>query len=238
MAPAWLSQLWWRAAGRGQKRSSLMLDALLDAGNVAFTGALAVMLLIAAVEGIGVLLGASVSEHLDANLEVDATEAIVSPFRKALAWLRVGQVPVLMLLVAFLTIFGLGGLVLQTVVMGVFGRNLSSAIAVPVMFVGSLLPLRAAGGAIARVIPMDETDAVTEDSFIGSVATITLGTARRGEPAEAKLRDVHGHTHYVMVEPDDPRASFAAPLEVLIVRRIDNRFAVVDLAGELIEDTT
>ena len=224
-----------------------MIDALLHAGNVAFTGALAVMLLIAAVEGVGALLGTSISEHLrsllpetdlNANLEIDASEAIVSPFRKALAWLRVGQVPVLMLLVAFLTIFGLGGLVLQSVVMEVLGRYLPSGIAVPVAFAGSLLPLRAAGGVIARVIPMDETDAVTEDSFIGSVATITLGTARRGEPAEAKLRDVHGHTHYVMVEPDDPQASFAAPKEVLIVRRLNNRFAVIDLAREMIEDTT
>ena len=85
-----------------------MIDALLHAGNVAFTGALAVMLLIAAVEGVGALLGTSISEHLrsllpetdlNANLEIDASEAIVSPFRKALAWLRVGQVPVLMLLV-------------------------------------------------------------------------------------------------------------------------------------------
>ena len=224
-----------------------MIDALLHAGNVAFTGALAVMLLIAAVEGVGALLGTSISEHLrsllpetdlNANLEIDASEAIVSPFRKALAWLRVGQVPVLMLLVAFLTIFGLGGLVLQSVVMEVLGRYLPSGIAVPVAFAGSLLPLRAAGGVIARVIPLDETDAVTEDSFIGSVATITLGTARRGEPAEAKLRDVHGHTHYVMVEPDDPQASFAAPKEVLIVRRLNNRFAVIDLAREMIEDTT
>ena len=224
-----------------------MIDALLHAGNVAFTGALAVMLLIAAVEGVGALLGTSISEHLrsllpetdlNANLEIDASEAIVSPFRKALAWLHVGQVPVLMLLVAFLTIFGLGGLVLQSVVMEVLGRYLPSGIAVPVAFAGSLLPLRAAGGVIARVIPMDETDAVTEASFIGSVATITLGTARRGEPAEAKLRDVHGHTHYVMVEPDDPQASFAAPKEVLIVRRLNNRFAVIDLAREMIEDTT
>jgi hypothetical protein len=224
-----------------------MIDALLSPGNVAFTGAIAVMLLIAAVEGVGALLGTSISEHLrsllpetdlNANLEIDASEAIVSPFRKALAWLRVGQVPVLMLLVAFLTIFGLGGLVLQSVVMEVLGRYLPSGIAVPMAFAGSLLPLRAAGGVIARVIPLDETDAVTEDSFIGSVATITLGTARRGEPAEAKLRDARGQTHYVMVEPDDPQASFAAPMEVLIIRRMNNRFAVIDFAGEMIEDTT
>ena len=224
-----------------------MIDALLHAANVAFTGALAAMLLIAAVEGVGALIGASVSEHLqsllpetdwDANLEIDASEAIVAPLKKALAWLRVGQVPVLMLLVAFLTIFGLGGLVLQRLVMGAFGGYLPSAIAVPVVLAGSLLALRAVGGAIAHVIPMDETDAVTEDSFIGSVATITLGTARRGEPAEAKLRDARGQTHYVMVEPDDPQASFAAPMEVLIIRRMNNRFAVIDFAGEMIEDTT
>ena len=223
-----------------------MVETLLHAGNVAFTAALGVMLLVAAVEGVGALLGASVSEHLqallpntdlDASLELDASEAIVTPFAKALAWLRVGQVPVLMLLVAFLTIFGLGGLLLQRLAMGALGGYLPPTIAVPVVLAGSLPAMRAVGGVIARIVPMDETDAVTVDSFIGSVATITLGTARHGEPAEAKLRDVHGHTHYVMVEPDDPRASFSASTEVLIIRRLNNRFAVIDFAGEMIEDS-
>ena len=94
-----------------------------------------------------------------------------------------------MLLVAFLTIFGLGGIVLQGLVKGIFGSYLPSWIAVPVVSVGSLLLLRAVGGVLSRVIPMEETDAVTEDSFVGLVATITLGTARQGEPAQAKLRD-------------------------------------------------
>ena len=94
-----------------------------------------------------------------------------------------------MLLVAFLTIFGLGRTgAAQSLVMSVFGRYLPSGIAVTAVFAGSLLPLRAVGGVITRVIPMEETDAVTEDSFIGSVATITLGTgaarpARRGQAA-------------------------------------------------------
>ena len=192
-----------------------MIDALLSPGNVAFTGAIAVMLLIAAVEGVGVLIGASVSEHLqsllpdtDANAGIDVSEAALGPFTKALGWLRIGKIPVLMLLVAFLTIFGLGGIVLQGLVKGAFGSYLPSWIAVPVVSAGSLLLLRAVGGVLSRVIPMEETDAVTEDSFVGLVATITLGTARLGEPAQAKLRDAHGHTHYVMVEPDDPQDAF------------------------------
>ena len=224
-----------------------MIDALLNAGNIAFSGALAVMLLIAAVEGVGALIGASVSEHLqsllpdtdvDANAGIDVSEAALGPFTKALGWLRVGKIPVLMLLVAFLTIFGLGGIVLQSLVKGAFGSYLPSWIAVPAVSVGSLLLLRAVGGVLSRVIPMEETDAVTEDSFVGLVATITLGTARRGEPAEAKLRDAHGHTHYVMVEPDDPQDAFAASKEVLIIRRMNDRFAVVDYQTELLKGST
>ena len=179
-----------------------MIDALLDPGNIVFTGSLAVMLLIAAVEGVGALIGASVSEHLqsllpdtDAGAEIDVSEAALGPFTRALGWLQVGKVPLLMLLVAFLTIFGLGGIVLQTVVKGIFGSYLPPWIAVPAVSVGSLLLLRAASAVLTRVIPMEETDAVTEESFVGMVATITLGTARHGEPAQAKLRDAHGHTH-------------------------------------------
>ena len=222
-----------------------MIDALLSPGNVAFTGAIAVMLLIATVEGVGVLIGASVSEHLqsllpdtDANAGIDVSEAALGPFTKALGWLRIGKIPVLMLLVAFLTIFGLGGIVLQGLVKGAFGSYLPSWIAVPVVSAGSLLLLRAVGGVLSRVIPMEETDAVTEDSFVGLVATITLGTARLGEPAQAKLRDAHGHTHYVMVEPDDPQDAFAASEEVLIIRRMNDRFAVVGYESEVLKGAT
>ena len=222
-----------------------MIDALLDAGNIAFTGSLAVMLLIAAVEGVGALIGASVSEHLqsllpdtDASAEIDLSEAALGPFTRALGWLQVGKVPLLMLLVAFLTIFGLGGIVLQGLVKGIFGSYLPSWIAVPAVAAGSLLLLRAAGGVLSRVIPMEETDAVTEDSFVGLVATVTLGTARQGEPAQAKLRDAHRHTHYVMVEPDDPLAAFAASEEVLIIRRMNDRFAVVGYESEVLKGAT
>ena len=53
-------------------------------------------------------------------------------------------------------------------------------------------------------------------TFIGKVATITRGVARVGIPAEAKLRDTHGQMHYVLVEPDNPDASFEQGHEVLL----------------------
>ena len=222
-----------------------MIDALLSPGNVAFTGAIAVMLLIAALEGVGALIGASVSEHLqsllpdtDASAEIDVSEAALGPFTRALGWLQVGKVPLLMLLVAFLTIFGLGGIVLQGLVKGIFGSYLPSWIAVPTVSAGSLLLLRAVGGVLSRVIPMEETDAVTEDSFVGLVATITLGTRGQGEPRAGEaarptwpypLR--HGGT-------DDPQDAFPASEEVLIIRRMNDRFAVVGYESEVLKGAT
>jgi hypothetical protein len=69
------------------------------------------------------------------------------------------------------------------------------------------------------VIPKDETEVVSENSFIGRVAVITLGEALRGKPAEAKLTDQFGQDHYLMVEPDQEIETFPQGTEVLIVRR-------------------
>ena len=38
-----------------------------------------------------------------------------------------------------------------------------------------------------------------------------------------------------MVEPDDPQAAYPASEEVLIVRRMDDRFAVVGYENELLK---
>jgi hypothetical protein len=73
-------------------------------------------------------------------------------------------------------------------------------------------------------VPRDETTAVSEDSLVGRVAVITLGVASSAAPAEGRVRDEHGQTHYVMVEPDIAGESFSAGSEVLLVKRAGARF--------------
>ena len=55
----------------------------------------------------------------------------------------------------------------------------------------------------------------------------TVRTLRHGEPAQAKLRDEHGQTHYVMVEPGDPFETFVQGTPVLLVQKNGARFAAV-----------
>ena len=54
---------------------------------------------------------------------------------------------------------------------------------------------------------------------VGDSGTIVLGEARRGAPAQARVRDAHGRTHYLMVEPDLDDEVFDEGAQILIVRK-------------------
>ena len=203
---------------------------LLTAGeNLPFTVAIFVMLAIAVAEGAALLLGFGLSETIDALLpEVDLDVGLnpdgASAFTRLLGWLHVGKVPVLMILIVFLTAFGLIGLVVQTVFNGVFGTFLPGWMAaIPVFFL-ALPVVRGGAGLLALILPGDETDAVSEETFVGRTATITLGSARLGSPAEAKLTDEHGYTHYLMLEPDREGVTFEQGTDVLITENMGGSF--------------
>ena len=56
---------------------------------------------------------------------------------------------------------------------------------------------------------------------------ITLGAAQTGSPAEGRLTDEHGQSHYVMVEPDVEGERFEQGTHVLLVRMDGARFRVI-----------
>jgi hypothetical protein len=93
-------------------------------------------------------------------------------------------------------------------------------LSIPIAAVAGLPIVRILGAGIARLVPSDESFAVTLDSLVGRVATVLGGTARNGYPAEAKVLNQHGQTLYVMVEPDTAGAIFEAGASVLLVRQI------------------
>jgi membrane protein implicated in regulation of membrane protease activity len=189
-----------------------MLEIIAAPANLPFSVALLVMLMIGAVEALG--LGAS-AVHLDVHADLDGGGDL-------LGWLGVGRVPQLMLLVVFLALFGLAGLAIQQ-----FAGPLSLWIAVPGA-VAAALPLTGLGArGLARIMPGDETTAVSLDDLVGRRGTITIGTARRGSPAQARVADVHGQVHYVMVEPYDDDHSIGQGETVRLDRRDGNIFIAV-----------
>jgi hypothetical protein len=191
-----------------------MLEFIVAPENLPFSVALLVMLLIGLVEAVG--LGASAG-HVDIGADGGLGGDL-------LGWLGVGRVPLLILLVVFLALFGMAGLAVQQAAAALAGAPLPLWLASGAALAAAL-PLTGIGArGLARIIPQDETTAVSLDSLVGKRGTITIGTARRGSPAQARVRDAFGQSHYVMVEPNDAAHPLGEGETVLLIRRDGNLF--------------
>jgi len=200
-----------------------MAEFLFDSGVLPFTVAIGLMFAIAMLEGVGMLIGAGFSgiiENILPDIDVDVPDASASGlFTKLLGWMHYGRVPVLVILVCFLTAFGLTGMTMQAFVHGAVGFYLPSLIAVAAALFASLPFTRVFTALMARIIPRDETSAIAAEDFIGNNAVITIGTAVKGRPAEAKFADRFGQTHYVMVEPDEAGLEFTAQDRLILAEK-------------------
>lgn len=187
-----------------------------------FGASLAVMLGLSVLEGAGLLIAHSPSSWLDSLLP-EAPDGVDGP----LGWLHLGKVPMLVLLILFLTGFALSGYLIQGVALSLSGHLLPAWVAsIPAAFAG-LSVTSGLGNLIARVVPRDESSAVSEQSLIGRAGVVVRGIARNGFAAEAKVRDVHGRAHYVMVEPDLPEQTFEEGTNVLLVKKIGVNFRCI-----------
>jgi len=181
-----------------------------------FVLAFALMLLIMLLECLGMLLSASPGNLLDNLLPEDFGEGALD---RVLGWLHLGKVPSLILLVLFLSAFSLSGYALQLSARGLSGDYLPALLAVLCATPLALFSTRMLGGWIARFIPHDESSAVSEESFVGLVGVVSQGIARSGLAAQARVRDQHGRTHYLLVEPDVVDEQFTEGTMILLVSK-------------------
>lgn len=222
--------------------------------NWPFSIALALMALIAAVELVGMLFGLAPSEAVDSMLpdvnvldlevpDVDIpdlsggaplTTDLDMPtiqeggfFTKVLGWMSFGRVPALIWLVIFLGSFGLSGFAIQTFTSSFSGFYLPAWLASLPAIALTLPATSYLGRGLAKILPKDETEAVSRDQFVGRVATIIRGVATHETPAEAKLTDQHGLTHYVLVVPDLETEELSKDDSLLIVKKQGNVFHVI-----------
>lgn len=221
-----------------------MIEFFLLPANIPFVIALAVMLAFTFIEILSASMGMGLSDmvdsivpEFDADIDIDADMDMADGgsqagfLTKLLAWFRVGEVPVVMLFIVFLTGFGLSGLTLQFLFLSTLGAPLPRLLAVPVGIFAAIPTVRICGGILGKYMPKDETYVVSEESFQGMVATITLGIAAPGRPSQAKLKDKHGQTHYILVEPDNPEDSFSQGEKTIIVSQNGAIFRVIDAAN-------
>lgn len=218
-----------------------MIELFLASENLPFSVALVLLFGIALLEGITTLIGFGFSQFLenllpdadipDMDIDVDAdigmeTSSILT---RLLGWIKIKGVPMIVVLVVFLTVFSLSGFIVQAIIKSIAGFYLPWFIAmlpaffitIPIVKVSSLL--------MSKFVIKDETSAVKTETFVGKIAVITLGNAAKGVPAEAKLTDNYGQVHYVRVEPDEDDEVIEQSTEVVLVKKQGHIFKAIKM---------
>jgi hypothetical protein len=126
--------------------------------------------------------------------------------------------------------FGLLGVSIQSVVSGLFSAPFPAWItALPAAF-GSLWFARRFGVIFARLLPKDETQSVSERHLGRRKGVVSQGTAARGRPAEVRVTDRFGNTHYLRAEPLRDDVAIPQGTEVIVLRqRYDEGYRIVAL---------
>jgi hypothetical protein len=204
------------------------MDFLFAGPNLVFSVALALLSLLVLLE-LG--MGGGLTEFLDTlipDIDADAGSAGSDSMpSKLLSWVRAGKVPTLMLLAIFLGVFGAGGLLLQWL-SSLYGPGLLPALlAAPLMLVLAMPLVRIFAGLLGDLLPRDETQVLSQEALVGRTAVIVIGSARRNAPAQAKLRDEFGTSHYVMVEPLHDQDVLEQGQQVRLMVREGGRYRAV-----------
>ena len=205
---------------------------LLEPHNLPFAIAMGLMVLLALVQVLG-LGDWGVGADLDVDPDIGAdADASLQPgmVEGLLTLLGVGRVPLTIWLALFLLMFAGIGLSVQELATSLTGAPLYSWLAAVIAGAAAVPVTGVLARPLGAILPKDHTTAVSTQSLIGRRATITDGVARTGSPARARVRDIHGQAHYVMVEPHEETSALHAGDEVLLVRREKDQFYATALA--------
>ncbi|MEM9500637.1 MAG: OB-fold-containig protein [Pseudomonadota bacterium] len=212
---------------------------LLEPHNLPFAVAIAFLLFVAVAQiaGLGDMFdGGDVDFDLEVDAEIDGADSISGGgFLAGLqSVIGLGRVPFLVWLTMFLVLFAAIGVSGQALAISLLGAPLAPALAGVLSGIATLPVNGVAVRPIAAMLPKDETSAVSLDSLIRRDAEVQIGSARQGSPARSKVIDMHGHPHFVMVEPHDPAAVLNEGETVLLVRRDGETFYGVQYENPLL----
>lgn len=194
--------------------------------NMPFAAALLLMAMLVVIQAIGLadILGDhDVGVHADTHAHADLAGGLAS-------LIGLGRVPLMVWLALFLGLFAALGVSFQQLAAALIGSPLDRWVAAALAAVAAFPVTGLVARPLGRILPHDETTAVSTDTLLGRRGVITDGTARAGSPARARVHDLHGQAHHVMVEPHEAGDELAAGSEVLLVRREAGTFFATGLA--------
>jgi hypothetical protein len=210
---------------------SAVADILLAPDVRPFAIAAAIMVALGGIELLTTLVGFSIGELLGNDVAVDADSH--NGLGGLFLWINTGRLPLLILIILALGVFSIEGFLLQGVAHAV-GAAMPIAIAALAAAAGSIPVIRTASRGLSRIIPRDETYAVSEADFVGKVAVVSIGPLDQGLPGRVRLKDVFGNWHTVAARADPASQALPVGASVLLVDRDTRSFIAISAPSDLI----
>jgi hypothetical protein len=206
-------------------------DILLAPDVRPFAIAAAIMVALGGIELLTTLVGFSISEFVgpDVSVEADSHHGLDGLF----LWVNAGRLPLLILIILALGTFSIGGFLLQGIAHSI-GTTGPVAIAALLAAAGSLPVLRSTSRTLARIIPRDESYAVSDADFVGKVAQVAVGPLDQGLPGRVRLKDVFGNWHTVAARASPESEALPVGASVLLVDRDAKSFIAIAAPADLI----
>jgi membrane protein implicated in regulation of membrane protease activity len=208
------------------------MDLLLAPESRPFAVAALILIGLIGAESIAMLVGLSLSHWAHGPADHAAEHDGDSHLANAFDWLNTGRVPLLVLIMLALGAFAILGFAIQAVARALLmplpalaASALAIVVAVPVV--------RSASRVIARLVPRDETYAVTPEDLVGRTAEVTLGPLDDGIPGRVKLRDAYGNWHFPRARGAKGQPPMALGSTVLLVAWEKTAFIAIPAPSDL-----
>lgn len=175
-----------------------MFSFFLDPAVRPFSIATAVLFGLALIEMATLLMGTSASDGIEGGVGLGHDDP--GFLASTMTWLNLGRVPLLVLLIIGLAAFAIIGFAIQSAALHSLGF-LPVWPAALLAALSSLPVMRRLSLVVARIVPRDESYAISEAELIGRTAIVTVGPVSEASVARAKLQDRSGNWHFPRVAP-------------------------------------
>jgi hypothetical protein len=111
-----------------------------------------------------------------------------------MSWLNRGGVPLLILIMIALASFAIAGFLIQGIANSIIAPL--PTLAASVGAIAATLPVtRTLSRWAGRILPKDETAAISQAEFVGLTGTVALGPLDQGKAGRVRVKDRYGNIH-------------------------------------------
>ena len=210
------------------------MSALTAPGFYPFTIAALILVGLVVFELVAVLVGLSFTTllshgHADhGGADGHADHSLLATW---MSWLNKGGVPLLVLIMIALASFAISGFLIQGIANSMIAP-LPTLLASLGAIAAALPVTRTLSRWTAKLLPSDETAAISQTELIGLVGTVALGPLDQGKPGSVRVKDLHGNIHVLRANAA-PGHTIAQGASVLLVDGKNGLFKAIPAPKDL-----